>query len=134
MKNKFISKIDTWLLAVLIISFTSVFIAIAINFDWLSFTICTLTTLPALLFLYPCQYKVKGTTLDIQCGVIHWKKDIMKMKTIRPTRNPLSSPAMSLDRLELQFKNGEKIMISPKDKVGFKERMKSINSEINFVP
>lgn len=58
----------------------------------------------------------------------------MKIKTIRPTRNPLSSPAMSLDRLELQFKNGEKIMISPKDKVGFKERMKSINFEINFVP
>ena len=58
----------------------------------------------------------------------------MKIKTIRPTRNPLSSPAMSLDRLELQFKNGEKIMISPKDKVGFKKRMKSINAEINFVP
>jgi hypothetical protein len=36
-----------------------------------------------------------------------------------PTRNPLSSPALSLDRLRIEYGQGRAIMISPADKGPF---------------
>ena len=38
---------------------------------------------------------------------------------IRPTRNPLSSPALSLDRLRIDYGSGRSIMVSPEDKDKF---------------
>jgi hypothetical protein len=46
---------------------------------------------------------------------------------VEETRNPLSSPALSLDRLKITYGNGKRIMISPADKIGF---LKAIGQEL----
>jgi len=56
--------------------------------------------------------------------IIHgglFKKTILlsSILSVTETRNPLSSPAFSLDRLAIKFGEGKTILISPKDKAGF---------------
>lgn len=46
-----------------------------------------------------------------------------EISEVRPTHNPLSSPALSLDRLHVQYGPGflKAVMISPADREGFLE-------------
>lgn len=46
------------------------------------------------------------------------------------TKSPLSSPATSLDRLEIMYNKNESIIISPKDRTGFINELKTINPGI----
>ena len=54
--------------------------------------------------------------------VFRWKININDITQIEPTHNPLSSPALSLDRLKIYYRKDGRVatvMISPKDKEGF---------------
>lgn len=78
-------------------------------------------TIVTLLLVVPLYYQVEGDELVIRCGL--WRQSIALRDIIdaEPSRNPLSSPAMSLDRLLIRYRRGAKIksvLISPKDKVG----------------
>jgi hypothetical protein len=56
--------------------------------------------------------------------------NIQTIKEIKETRNPLSSPAASIDRLLIIYNRADKVMISPKDKEAFINHLKSINPNI----
>jgi hypothetical protein len=49
---------------------------------------------------------------------------------IAETHNPLSSPALSLDRIEIEFGAYDSVMISPKDKTGLITAITAINPNI----
>src|SRR5262245_58018422 len=49
--------------------------------------------------LYGTAYTVEEHTLHIASGPFRWTIAIDEIQAITPTRNPLSSPACSLDRL-----------------------------------
>ncbi|WP_171258493.1 PH domain-containing protein, partial [Acinetobacter pittii] len=54
--------------------------------------------------------------------VFRWKININDITRIEPTHNPLSSPALSLDRLKIYYRKDGRVatvMISPKDKESF---------------
>ncbi len=55
---------------------------------------------------------------------------ISDLQHIRPTNNIISSPALSLDRLELKFKNKEILLISPVKPEQFIQVLLAINPEI----
>jgi len=70
--------------------------------------------------LYGTRYTLTEHTLIIQSGPFRWVIELQSITEVFPTRNPLSSPACSLDRL--MIRRGEYlrgIMISPQDKSGF---------------
>lgn len=72
--------------------------------------------------IFNTYYVVENNTLMIKSLVFRWKININDIIQIEPTHNPLSSPALSLDRLKIYYmKNGEitSVMISPKDKERF---------------
>lgn len=75
------------------------------------------------LLAYPVNYEITASTLEIRSGIlIHYRIPLSSIVRVSPTRNPLSSPAWSLDRLRVDYlKNGKvrAILISPKDKEGF---------------
>lgn len=77
-------------------------------------------------------YEINGGQLKIVGGPFRWKIDIMMIMSIRKTRNPLSSPALSLNRLELQYGKWGTILISPKNEEQFCEELKKINSKIDL--
>ena len=51
---------------------------------------------------------------------------------ITPTRNAISAPALSLDRLKITYKN-KKVLISPKDKPQFYREIQLRNPNIIIV-
>jgi hypothetical protein len=69
--------------------------------------------------------------LVIRCGFLYNAVvDISAIKTISRTRNPISSPAASLDRIELKYGKWDSVIISPNDKIAFVNELLKINPNI----
>ncbi|RYC66604.1 hypothetical protein EQG79_28845 [Spirosoma sordidisoli] len=71
------------------------------------------------LFSTTC-YKLDKNTIHIQAGFFfHQALPIPSIKKISETRNPISSPALSLDRLQIVYNRFDSVLISPADKMDF---------------
>lgn len=126
---KFRSKIDWWILILFVVITAHMLIKIyelthnyflTLNFQ--HFIIYSLVIFLIWMLVFSTYYVVENSTLVIKSLVFRWKINIDDIIQIEPTHNPLSSPALSLDRLKISYmKNGRgaKVMISPKDKEGF---------------
>jgi hypothetical protein len=75
-------------------------------------------------------YVIEGDTLVIRSSFITWRVPIAKIRSITPTRSALSSPALSLDRLLIDY-DGKQIMVSPEEKQRFLETLRGINPAIS---
>jgi len=134
---KFRSKIDWWLLLIFIVITANIVIKIyeanhlyslASNFPHL--IIYSLVIFIIWLPIFNTYYVVEDNTLVIKSLVFRWKININDITQIEPTHNPLSSPALSLDRLKIYYMKNEKIatvMISPKNKEAF---LQAINKRL----
>jgi hypothetical protein len=72
--------------------------------------------------LYGTDYRVADRELLVRGGPFRWRIPLDAIVSVVPTRNPLSSPACSLDRLRIAYRgpHGERaLMVSPADKPGF---------------
>lgn len=69
----------------------------------------------------PMKYGLDDTTLVVRFGICRQRIALADILEVRPTHNPLSSPALSLDRLRIQFGPGlfKAVMISPADRDRF---------------
>lgn len=65
-------------------------------------------------------YVLTAADLLIRSGPFRWSIPLAHVRLVLPTRNPLSSPALSLDRLAIRHASGT-IMISPEDQRRFLE-------------
>lgn len=65
------------------------------------------------------RYELTPGRLLIRCGPFRWTVPLAEIRAVEPTRNPLSSPALSLDRLRIDHGRGSSVMISPRDKARF---------------
>lgn len=77
-------------------------------------------------------YKVDEDQLLVVSGPFRSRASISNITTIKPSRNPLSSPACSLDRIELRGK-GVYYLLSPRDKTAFIVHLQRVNPKIEFV-
>lgn len=125
--KRFHSKIDRWILVLLIVVIVVQVIAVggaALQAgDPLATTglIMTMIAIIGLMvwLLVGTHYTVDGNTLRIVSGPFRWKIAIDTITTVEATKSPISSPALSLDRIRLRYGNNRSIMISPADKTGF---------------
>lgn len=77
------------------------------------------------------NYTIDGEQLIVKSGfVVNKTIEIYSIKKIIETNNPVSSPATSMDRLEITYGKFDSIVISPKEKLAFIEHLKRINSNI----
>ncbi|WP_343568227.1 PH domain-containing protein [Acinetobacter sp.] len=126
---RFRSKIDWWLLLIFVVITANIIFKIyqevhhsSIGTNFSHLMIYSLVILVILLPIFSTYYVVETNILVIKSLIFRWKINIDDITQIEPTHNPLSSPALSLDRLKISYmKNGRiaKVMISPKDKEGF---------------
>ncbi len=85
-------------------------------------------------FFFECilrstYYVIEGETLVIRSSFITWRVPVRDIRAITPTRSALSSPALSLDRLRIDY--GRRwIMVSPDDRRRFIETLRTINPSI----
>lgn len=71
---------------------------------------------------YPVSYEISQSDLIIRSGLSKSSIELSSIETVRPSKNPLSSPAWSLDRLRIDYHRKGKlsfILISPRDKSSF---------------
>ena len=74
--------------------------------------------------LYSTRYIFESRVLLIRCGPFSFRVPFNEIGSVRPSRNPLSSPACSLDRLLISWRNNSrKILISPEGQADFLHRL-----------
>lgn len=125
----FNSKIDLWLLVVLLAAVSLCAWILIENWNLLlarGAVFAVLTIIPLALgvvfplwILLSLRYFLSDRTLRVRCGPVRWRIAIGDITDVNPTRNPLSSPAMSLDRLRIEYGQGRSVMISPEPREEF---------------
>lgn len=126
------SKIGFELVIPLILVFgTVLFLTVSEKPSWLGVVIL----LPVILFVVhmfmTTYYTINGENLIVKCGFLFNKTiDINTIKKISETNNPLSSPATSIDRLEITYGKYDSVIISPKQKKEFIDNIILINPNI----
>ena len=68
--------------------------------------------------LYGTFYRLTATHLLVRSGPLHYAIPLPELRPAAPTRRPLSGPACSLDRLQVDA-GGTSILISPAAKQEF---------------
>lgn len=120
------SKTDAWLVAVLALAIAvslsasaTVMLAGGSATWWVvGVTVALGIGLP-LWVLLGTDYRLESGQLHVRSGPFNWRIPVATITNIVPTSNPLSSPALSLDRLRIEYENGKTIMISPRDRDRF---------------
>jgi hypothetical protein len=132
-RNIFYSKISWGL-----VLFISLALVIPLGFMlaegiWLGVAILVLTALLPLSICLNTSYEVKAGNLLITSGFLFKQTvPVQSIRSIKPSRTILASPALSFDRQEIRFNQYDEVFISLKDedKFRFYEELKRINPAI----
>jgi membrane protein YdbS with pleckstrin-like domain len=129
-KYRYRTKIDAWLLAVLIGAFLftllvllfSVVLSGVLAMAWWIIILVLVIWAGVLSLLFPLYYEITSSTLLVRSGWLRREIPLASIQRVFPTHNPLSAPALSLDRLQVEYMQGSFprfVLISPLDKSGF---------------
>ncbi len=124
-KLRFKSKVDWWfylvlgalpvmMLATLLPAVTAGHMSLLL----VGFILLLSLGLPFWLFL-STNYQINDDQLLIKAGPFKWVVPVNEIESVSPSNSPLSSPALSMDRLELSYSKGKRLLISPADKTAF---------------
>jgi len=58
-------------------------------------------------------YRITDKSLRIQSGCFKWEISIQDISKVEPTTDPISSPALSLDRIRIEYGQAKSVLISP---------------------
>ncbi len=126
------SKIDWWLVPVLCLP-PLVALAVCVAFVLAGSTFGILLGVAVAVavagiyigLVFPTQYGLDDTQLVVRFGVCRQRIPLADISEVTPTQNPLSAPALSLDRLGIQFGQGvfKAVMISPADRDHFLDEL-----------
>jgi hypothetical protein len=123
----FPSKVDRWIVALMIVPLgisavvmgsalranpplPAVFLMVGIEILVLALIVGTVRS---------TRYEVTDREVIVRSPPFRWRIEIESIESIRPSRSPASSPALSLDRLEIRYGGGRILLVSPKDREGF---------------
>lgn len=131
MSERFESECDTWLLvltwgaaAVCVVGLLPLVITNDdVNVKILVLGILTLTVGLIAWVNFGTYYIVDETELKIISGPFRWSVPIGEIHRITPTRAPWSSPALSLNRLRIEYGNKKQILVSPERRDEFIRRL-----------
>lgn len=130
-KQVFYSKIGGfYIVSLLFVGFVLGYLLI-IDFSWLALVLDVLIVGILVLMGINTKYTLYNDgKLKVVCGFLPSRYDVRKAVSVKPTRSLLSAPAVSLDRIEVKFKKGLPLVVSPRDKQGFIAALKAVNPEI----
>lgn len=121
------SKMDTWLIVTLgfsaMVSLAAAGLMIYVESSPMTWSVAAFTAgvgagLPLWLFA-STYYKIEPDYLLVRCGPFKFSILLAEISGITPGRSLLSSPALSLDRLRIDYGHGKSLMVSPRDKEQF---------------
>ena len=125
MKAVYRSEIDTWLLVVLLAAMAVMVVAsIAVIAHWEPGSALALaSTVGGIVLvawmLLGTDYTIEPDRLVVRCGPLRWRIPLSDIHAVTPTHDAFSAPALSLDRLRIDYGRGRSVMISPRDRTRF---------------
>ena len=87
-----------------------------------SFALRTLLVIVLIFVLWTAlgtSYTLDARSLHVRCGPFRWTIALSEIHSVTPTRDARSSPALSLDRLRIEYGARRPILISPRDQEAF---------------
>ncbi|MEI7492231.1 MAG: PH domain-containing protein [Bacteroidota bacterium] len=127
----FRSKVDTWLLATLIILLGGTASLMAYERIWFMMVSIMLIAGFISYMLFNTIYRISGKTLIIRSGFLSRQTiEIGSITRISESNDIITSPAASLDRLEIIYGKRKRILVSPRDKTGFIKELSLVNPGI----
>lgn len=69
--------------------------------------------------LLTTRYTLEGGYLDVRSGPFSWVIALKEIRAVTSTRDPHTAPALSLQRLRIDYGAGRSIMVSPAEEVQF---------------
>lgn len=78
------------------------------------------------------HYTISGDTLTVKSLLLCEKIKINDITLIKHTHTWLSAPALSLNRIELRYKQNRTIVISPRDESRFIAQLHTVNPTIEI--
>jgi hypothetical protein len=131
------SKIDFWLIAVVVLSVAVCVVAVvavassaSAGVLWMSAALSAIAAFLPVWLLLSTRYAIEPGQVVIRSGPFRWHIPIAEITDIVPTSNALSSPALSLDRLRISYGRGRVLMISPRDKEQFLKDLEGQRSAV----
>lgn len=123
----FPSKVDWWIVALMIVplGISAVVVGSALRANPPLPAVVLLVGIEVLVLVLitatvrSTRYEVTDREVIVHSPPFRWRIAIESIESIRPSRSPVSSPALSLDRLEIRYDGGRRMLISPKDREGF---------------
>lgn len=128
------SKVDLWLAVLLMAMPIAVVVAWTTALtsgstgDLVGAVVATVLSVGILFGLvYPVRYGLDDEHLLVRFGLIRYRIPLADITKVAPTRNPLASPALSMDRLSIVSGPGltGTSMISPADRDRFLDELAS---------
>ena len=122
---KFRSAVDWWYYLVIALVVVTLWFSLAplVRTGQISMILAVVLVVsslgPLIWLLVSTFYRIDGELLEIKSGPFRWRLKVLEIVSATPRRSLWSSPALSLDRIELKYESTKKIMVSPKDKQGF---------------
>lgn len=118
----FPTKVDLWIALMLLIAPAGMAAAWVATSDWRVLFIGVVVLGGIGSIAWPCDYRLEEDELIVRSGIIRMKVPYGDVQSVEPTRNPLSAPAYSLDRLMIRYGKAA-IMVSPKNRSRFLDEL-----------
>ena len=132
----FASKVDWWFYALVVGLAMVVIIAVGVQVRRGRFSILGSTVLAPVALVIPVWllfgtwYVVEDEILIIRAGPKFWEIPVVDIHGVKKSRSTSSSPALSLERIEIRYGNNQRVLVSPEDVEGFLEAIQqSIDDE-----
>jgi hypothetical protein len=137
MERRFRSKVDPWLIVPAIIGVSSPLVMLVVRLasgrslgpDLVLFPAVSVV-LASLLFV---SYSVTDDSIVVRRGLWRSRMPLDRLRELKATQEGLSSPALSLDRIEIRTDRGLWLMVSPLDKQGFVKALQARVPSIKLV-
>jgi len=119
--NQFRSKVDTWLVVVILAAFTFTLVQgfvlrnISVAGGLLSFAAAVFVVGLFLAVAVPCKYTLEADHLLIQSGFMKQRIAYRDIKKVEPSSSPLAAPALSLKRVKISY-NRTFQLVSPRER------------------
>ena len=129
--KKFKSKLGLEFMIPIFGILTFVLFMLIIAKAWIGIGIISVVILFILHLLLNTEYLITGENLNIKSGfLVNENININSIKKLSETNDIISSPAASIDRIEILYNKFDIILVSPKDKNEFIESLTEINKNI----
>lgn len=135
------SRVDAWLVVVLAITLVSCLYATALLLasgtagDLLGAGLALAVLAVVLALIVPTRYTIRATELEVRGGVLRIRIPLERIRRVYPSRSWISSPALSLDRLAVEYGAGRfarpTVYISPVRRDAF---LRELGTAAGLVP